>query len=236
MDEDKVLNIGVKLRWFTVIFALCCVFGLARDTIEKSFVDTDLYKARVNSVTEARRMASLRKAEFERSAKEHSSSAIAAENNARKGVEANKKTSTSVSGYIAGTDVRIRTGPGTGYDVAGFFDENESVQITDEIGDWYQVTRQNGYTGWVSKDFCRKGTAPYVSKPPKSSKQSNVLTAYISGTEVRMRTAPNTNSSIMGYFNNQEVVEIIDDSGNWYKVRRSNGDVGWVSGQFCKRR
>lgn len=233
MDEDKVFNIGVKLRWFTVILALFCVFCLASDTIEEVFINTAFYKARVKSVVEARRMEQMMMSNHENSVATHSYSAIDMEDDFMNGEEVNKKSRTSSRAYIAGTDVRIRTGPGTDYDIAGFFDENESVQIIDKIGDWYQVTRRNGYTGWVSGEFCREGTPPSVLKP---SKQSNVLTAYISGTEVRMRTDPNTNSGIIGYFNNQEVVEIIDDSGNWYKVRRSNGDVGWVSGQFCKKR
>ncbi|MCR5175557.1 MAG: SH3 domain-containing protein [Anaerovibrio sp.] len=58
-------------------------------------------------------------------------------------------------------------------------------------------------------------------------------TGVITGTEVRMRGEPNLQGNIIGYFDRGEVVEIIDSTPEWAKVKRANGAVGWVSVKFC---
>lgn len=67
---------------------------------------------------------------------------------------------------------------------------------------------------------------------------------YIRGTEVRMREYPNTNCAVLGYFDNNERIYVygytdIDYSASlpngWAYVKRTNGQVGYVSAQFVKR-
>ena len=57
----------------------------------------------------------------------------------------------------------------------------------------------------------------------------------ITGTEVRMRGGPGTEYKILGAFENGETVEILEDGNGWFKVRRKNGETGWVSADFCKK-
>ena len=59
-------------------------------------------------------------------------------------------------------------------------------------------------------------------------------TAYITGTYVRFRSFPN--GSIIGNFDRGEEVSILENANNWYKVRRRDGSVGYVSAQYCKRK
>ena len=57
----------------------------------------------------------------------------------------------------------------------------------------------------------------------------------ITGTEVRMRGGPGTEYKILGAFEKGETVEILEDGNGWFKVRRKNGETGWVSADFCKK-
>lgn len=59
-------------------------------------------------------------------------------------------------GKITGTDVRLRAGAGTNTDIVDYFDEGEKVEITGRKNNWYQVKRDNGQTGYVSVQFCRR--------------------------------------------------------------------------------
>ena len=54
----------------------------------------------------------------------------------------------------------------------------------------------------------------------------------IVGTGVRMRQSPSTNGAIIGYFNNGERVEYIDSRNGWDLVRKRNGTVGYVYGDY----
>ena len=59
-------------------------------------------------------------------------------------------------GKITGTDVRLRAGAGTNTDIVDYFEEGEKVEITGRKNNWYQVKRDNGQTGYVSVQFCRR--------------------------------------------------------------------------------
>lgn len=59
-------------------------------------------------------------------------------------------------GKITGTDVRLRAGAGTNTDIVDYFEEGEKVEITGRKNNWYQVKRDNGQTGYVSVQFCKR--------------------------------------------------------------------------------
>ena len=56
--------------------------------------------------------------------------------------------------------------------------------------------------------------------------------AFISGQDVRFRKTPN--GEVIGSFNRGDKVTILDRTGNWYNIRRSDGVVGYVSVDYCK--
>lgn len=64
-------------------------------------------------------------------------------------------------------------------------------------------------------------------------KESSHNSGVITGSEVRMRANPGTNSNIIGFFDKGEKVEILDVQPEWIQVKRTNGAVGWVSAKFC---
>lgn len=60
-----------------------------------------------------------------------------------------------------------------------------------------------------------------------------VIKGRITGTEVRIRSGAGLNHSILGHFEKGELVTILEQTENWKRVKRSNGQVGWVSKDFC---
>lgn len=70
--------------------------------------------------------------------------------------EKSQKDANKAYGKITGTDVRLRAGAGTNTDIVDYFDEGEKVEITGRKNNWYQVKRDNGQTGYVSTQFCRR--------------------------------------------------------------------------------
>lgn len=67
-------------------------------------------------------------------------------------------SSSSSTGTITGTDVRMRASYSTDSDVLGYFDNGETVTILDDVTSggqrWLKVQRSDGSVGWVSADFC----------------------------------------------------------------------------------
>lgn len=93
------------------------------------------------------------------------------------------------------------------------------VPVIDESGGWYKIKLSDGRTGWISKTYAVPNT-----------QTMGVVTA----TKLNVRTGPSTSYSIMHVLWNGNQVPIIDDSGNWYKIRLSDGRTGWVSKTYLR--
>ncbi len=122
--------------------------------------------------------------------------------------------------------VRIRSGAGTGYAVAGYYYPGNKVTIT-------QQKTAGGITwgktdkGWVSM--------AYVKLDGSASGSSAAAKVYktITADCLRVRKAPGTNNAVVGYLYYGTKVEILDTkqvgSVTWGRV--SNG---WISLQYAK--
>lgn len=71
--------------------------------------------------------------------------------------------------------------------------------------------------------------------PAKTDAGQKKTYGKIMGTDVRMRAEPTTDSAVLDYFDEGEKVEITETKGNWFQVKRSNGKLGYVSTEFCKK-
>jgi uncharacterized protein YraI len=59
----------------------------------------------------------------------------------------------------------------------------------------------------------------------------------ITGTGVNMRSGPGRDKKVIGSFDKDEIVVEMDvemAKDAWIQVRRKNGDVGWVSADYCE--
>lgn len=146
-------------------------------------------------------------------------------------------TGSGNKGTIIGTEVRMRTSPSlVDNNIAGYFEKGEVVKVNkSDVGGglkWYNVTRFNGATGWVAADYCSVSEGATIAAA-ESNKKGKII-----GTEVRMRSDPNLNGDVLDYFENGEVVTILDAASGseleWTKVKRANGAVGWVASAYCK--
>jgi uncharacterized protein YgiM (DUF1202 family) len=147
-------------------------------------------------------------------------------------------TEQGVEGTVQGTEVRMRNAAGTDSEILGYFEDGESLRVLkSDVKNgmkWYQVIRADGSTGWIAADYC---VVPDESAVPSETVQEE-RKGVITGTEVRMRGDASLNGDILDYFEKGEEVTILDaaDGGgmNWLRVRRSNGQVGWVAAAYCQ--
>ncbi len=78
----------------------------------------------------------------------------------------------------ADSQINVRSGPGTDYDIIGALQTGESAPITgkNDSGDWWQVTLNNGQQGWVfgqlvetSGDAAAIAVAANIPPPPPTA-------------------------------------------------------------------
>jgi len=130
---------------------------------------------------------------------------------------------TSQTGYINGTSVRMRSGPNTSSQILGVYNTGTAMTITGSSGNWYAVT-YNGQNGYVCKDYMT------TSKPGNTPAQT-ATEGYIKGNSVRLRSGPGTGYSILGNYNNGTPLTITGTSGDWSAVT-INGLKGFVNSAY----
>ena len=98
-----------------------------------------------------------------------------------------------------------------------------SLKILSEGESAYQIpTKTENKTNGVSQyNVLGKSTTVYNKK------------GTITGSDVRLRAAPGTKSIVLDYLDRNDVVSILGSQNGWYKVRCFDGQIGWVSSDFC---
>ena len=132
---------------------------------------------------------------------------------------------TTQTGYINGTSVRMRSGPNTSSTILGVYNTGTAMTITGSSGNWYAVT-YNGQNGYVCKDYMTTSNPGGSSTTPSQSQEG-----YVKGNQVRLRSGPGTGYSILGAYNNGTPLTITGTSGDWSAVT-INGLKGYMSSAY----
>ena len=148
------------------------------------------------------------------------------------------------TGTISGSDVRMRSGAGTSYSIIGTYDKGTQMKITGASGNWYAVS-YGGKTGYVSADYMtlsagapsadtsKPAPTPTPTPTPAPTPGTGGFKGAVIGTGVRMRSQPNTNSSVLGYYSNGVTMTVLGSVDGWYKASY-NGKTGYVSASYMR--
>ena len=119
--------------------------------------------------------------------------------------------------------------------------KGSKVKVLEESGSWFKVDH-NGNIGWCSSEFL---TNPVTSKSNTVEESKTVHLVQSNTNEASLRSAhvkangglwlhsskDSSTSSRLTVMGNGHKVEILEESGSWYKVRY-NGNIGWCAKEF----
>lgn len=133
----------------------------------------------------------------------------------------------SVMGTVTTDDLRIRSGPSTGYSVLGYLNTGDRVEVTEQKSSgsmiWGKISQ-----GWISLsyvDLDSQDTAAQAPSAPSGGDGSAEVSAetvtgkVVNTNSLRIRSGPGTNYSIVGYLSGGTSVTITE--------RRSDGSMMW---------
>lgn len=141
---------------------------------------------------------------------------------------------------VEGSNLRVRTAPSLSASTFGYLLNGEEVEITGESGNWYAI-KYKGETGYCSKDYVKKignstsdnnsnGSTNTTPNTPTTFK-GEVINADAG---LRVRAGASTSSSILGHIYTGSKVDVIGESGSWYKINY-NGKEAYVSKDYIKK-
>ncbi|AXK21532.1 SH3 domain-containing protein, partial [Bacillus sp. COPE52] len=142
-------------------------------------------------------------------------------------------------GTINATSLRVRSAANTSSSVLGNLKNGEKVTVLGKANGWAKISYQ-GKEGYVSLEFVKiDGNTEEIKKPeqPKTSdatiKNGTQEVGTINATSLRVRSAANTSSSVLGNLKNGEKVTVLGKANGWAKISYQ-GKEGYVSLEFVK--
>jgi len=132
--------------------------------------------------------------------------------------------SNSSSYTVNASVLHVRAGSSTSHDIISRVYNGQTLNVIGEENGWFKINH-NGKTGYVSGEFVSKNGEKTNNNV--STGGNNKVTADV----LRVRTAPNTSSSVSGRVYEGQTLNVIGQENGWVKINH-NGQVGYVSGEF----
>ncbi|PRT40604.1 SH3 domain-containing protein [Bacillus wiedmannii] len=144
----------------------------------------------------------------------------------------NIKNGTQEVGTINATSLRVRSAANTSSSVLGNLKNGEKVTVLGKANGWAKISYQ-GKEGYVSLEFVKLEAGKQEEKPAENIKNGTQEVGTINATSLRVRSAANTSSSILGNLKNGEKVTVLGKANGWAKISYQ-GKEGYVSLEFVK--
>lgn len=128
--------------------------------------------------------------------------------------------------------LRVRSGPGTSFQIIGHLNKGQEVEFLTKNENWAKIFL-NKKEGWVSSDYLSnigKSEKQTEQKPPQNStKTSGKVTATI----LNVRSEASLQSKIVSKLIKDDEVTIIGERENWLQISTNQGSA-WVSSEFIE--
>ena len=164
----------------------------------------------------------------------------------------------SKTGSIIADALNVRTGPGRNYSTMGTAAYGTRLTIISTSGEWYKVTCKVGdkiRTGYVHSDYVKLDSSSGSSSGSSNSGSSNtgsnnnsntgssntetvIATGVVNVSALNLRSGAGTNHSVVTVLGNKTSVDILSQSGSWYKIRCTVGGAqktGYVHSDYITK-
>ena len=129
---------------------------------------------------------------------------------------------------VDAASLNLRQGPGTNYASLGTLKKSEMVTglAVSTDGQWAQVRKANGVTGWASLKYMTKVAMP----GPNADEVQMIVTTDT----LNIRSGPGTDYSVDGKANRGDRLGYIKATADWswVNIKTSANKVGWVSSRY----
>ncbi|MFJ8356336.1 SH3 domain-containing protein, partial [Bacillus paramycoides] len=141
-------------------------------------------------------------------------------------------------GIVTATRLNVRNSQVLGSSMIGYVQKNEKVTVLGKANGWAKI-EYKGKEGYVSLEFLKFGDAIQTPDASSQKQQQPTIkngaeeTGTINATSLRVRSAANTSSAVLGNLKNGEKVTVLGKANGWAKISYQ-GKEGYVSLEFVK--
>lgn len=148
--------------------------------------------------------------------------------------------------------LNVRVGPSVSNGISGVIYKGEIFKVVSKSSNgWYKVILKDGTTGWASGKYInltdevdKSNVSDFINSDnsQKSIKTSEGKNDSLSnqGTVnskvgLNVRAGAGTKNAVLSTLPSNAVVNIIGEENGWYKIKLSNGSIGYVGASFITR-
>ncbi|MEC1436836.1 SH3 domain-containing protein [Bacillus spizizenii] len=141
-------------------------------------------------------------------------------------------SSTESSDTVTSTDpdLRMRTGPGTSYEVIGKFPQGSQASVIDKDSGWIKISYQNA-TGWVSSEYVTSGRSSSASSESAQTESSGASTGTVGVSSLNVRASASHDAAILTKLDRGTKLTILNEKNGWAHIE-VNGLKGWVASHY----
>lgn len=130
---------------------------------------------------------------------------------------------------VDAASLNLRQGPGTNYAAIGSLKKSEMVDglAVSPDGQWAQVRKSTGVTGWASLKYMT-----VIPKPPPASSTDIIM--LVTADTLNLRAGPGTGYSIIGKVNRGSRLVYLSATPDWkwVNVKTPEDKTGWCSAKY----
>lgn len=138
-------------------------------------------------------------------------------------------TAYAENAVVTGSEVNLRSGPGTGYRVVGSLSRGTVVSVIDRSDDYWYAVDFYGDTCFMSANYLRitDDEEDYTEIADDSAEG----TGYINAMYVRFRSGPGSGYSVLGTYNKGKMLQTVGRVGDWTACV-IDGERGYVYSSY----
>ena len=138
-------------------------------------------------------------------------------------VEAASKYATTTA------NLNFRTGPSTSNKIISTIKKGTKVEVISKNGKWTKI-KYNNKEGYSSSEYLKEISSSTEGSTSGATTTQSIGT--VTASTLNIRSGASTSSSIVTRAKKGEKVTILESKNGWYRVKLSNGKIGWGSGQY----
>lgn len=120
-------------------------------------------------------------------------------------------------GEVNTDNINIRSDSTINSEVICKVNKGDRVELIQELYDWYKIKLPKSTPAFIKKDL----VIPLDDK-----------TARVAKDRVNIRLKANESSLIIGRINQGELINILKDEQQWYRIESVNNSFGWINKKF----
>lgn len=118
------------------------------------------------------------------------------------------------TGIITENAVNFRASPNISSKILNQLDKGTKVSVAASEGDWYKVNYSDA-TGWVNGNYI-------------TVRDEKISAGVVNADVLNVRSKSNTSSEILTKLKKGDIVEIFEQSGDWYRISIAEDRYGWI--------